>query len=75
MAAKDEPDSAARRSPRRSAWRVLLLVPFTAPVLTIALPNDHPGPSGIPLVYTLHFACCLVSMAVTALVQHLAKDV
>ncbi|MGW1868155.1 DUF3311 domain-containing protein [Streptomyces mauvecolor] len=51
------------------AWRLLLVVPIAAPVLVIAVRPDRPRPCGIPLFYWLHLACCLLSVAVTTVVN------
>ncbi|WP_369173058.1 hypothetical protein AB5J49_36165 [Streptomyces sp. R28] len=74
MAEKDEPGGRVRIPPRRRAWRALLLVQLAAPALTIAIPFDRPRLLGIPLFYVLHFAICLLSVAVTTLMQRPAGD-
>ncbi|MEU8975218.1 DUF3311 domain-containing protein [Streptomyces monashensis] len=79
LAAEDESAGSRRGSPRhkasrRKAWSVLLLVPVGAATVTIILPPDRPRLLGIPLFYVLHFAVCLLSTAVTALIQRLTKD-
>lgn len=74
MAAKDEPGREARGPSGRGAWSVLLLLPVAAAALTIVLPLCRPRLLGIPLFYVLHFAVCLLSAAVTTLVQRLTRD-
>lgn len=74
MAAKDEPGRRTPRASRSGVWHALLLIPVATPALTIALPLSQPRLLGIPLFYVLHLAICLLSAAVTCLVQRLVKD-
>lgn len=75
LTAEDSSATSRHRSPRGRAWSALLLLPVGGAVATLALPADRPRLFGIPLFYVLHFAVCLVSTAVAALLQYLARDV
>ncbi|CAM5260085.1 hypothetical protein SXANM310S_02601 [Streptomyces xanthochromogenes] len=59
-----------RKSLGPRAWGLLLVVPIAAPALVIVVRPDRPRLCGIPLFYWLHLACCLLSVAVTTVVNH-----
>ncbi|WP_330330958.1 hypothetical protein OHS33_15335 [Streptomyces sp. NBC_00536] len=72
-AAEDEPAGDGPGPPRRTARGALLLLPVAATAATLALPPDRPRLFGVPLFYVLHFTVCLLSAAVTALLQRLSR--
>ncbi|MEV7520876.1 hypothetical protein [Streptomyces sp. NPDC091371] len=72
-AAGDGSAGSGRRSSRLAARCALLLLPVAAAAVTLALPPDRPRLFGIPLFYVLHFAVCLLSAAVTALLRRLSR--
>ncbi|MEU9197831.1 DUF3311 domain-containing protein [Streptomyces hundungensis] len=73
MAAEDDPAGGGSTTPWRTAKGVLLLVPVAAAAATVAVPPDRPRLFGIPLFYLLHFAICLLSVALAALFRHLTR--
>ncbi|MER5950158.1 hypothetical protein ABT127_29305 [Streptomyces sp. NPDC001904] len=75
MTAENESAPSRHGLPRSRAWSALLLLPVGCAVAALAFPADRPRLFGVPLFYVLHFAVCLVSTAVTALLQYLARDV
>lgn len=62
-----------RRLSRRAALWILPLLPLAAASATLALPPDRPLLFGVPLFYVLHFAVCVLSAAVTALLRRLYR--
>lgn len=73
MVARRRSGERRRGSLGRRAWSLLLVVPIAAPALVIAVHPDRPRLCGIPLFYWLHLACCLLSAAVTAVVNHTTR--
>lgn len=71
--AADGSAGSVRRSSRLASRCALLLLPVAAAAATLAVPSDRPRLFGIPLFYVLHFAVCLLSAAVTALLRRLSR--